>query len=67
MCTWNDNQAKFWLEPARLQRNVGFRASELRQIERIIREQQTFLLEAWNEYLYGRNGDTERGAGNVER
>jgi hypothetical protein len=45
-----DNRiAKFWLDPVRLQRTGGLRRHELRRIERIIEENQTLLLEAWDE------------------
>lgn len=43
--------AKFWLNPVSLARNLGFRASDLREVERLIREHQTKLLEAWNGYF----------------
>lgn len=43
--------AKFWLNPVSLARNRGFNARELRQIERIVRENQRQLLESWNEYF----------------
>jgi hypothetical protein len=43
--------AKFWLNPVSLARNHGFNARELRQIERVVRENQQQLLEAWNEYF----------------
>jgi hypothetical protein len=45
--------AKFWLNPVSLTRNLGFSASELRKIERIIREHQSELLERWQKE-YGR-------------
>ena len=45
------DQAKFWLDPARLAFNYGFKAHELNEIERIIREHQAELLEAWHEHL----------------
>jgi hypothetical protein len=44
-------QAKFWLDPVRLAANYGFKAHELNRIERLIKENQTKLLEAWNEYF----------------
>lgn len=44
----DNDSAKFWLEPIGLARNLGFRAHELREIERIIRNHQQELLEAWN-------------------
>lgn len=45
------DQAKFWLEPIRLAVNFGFAARDLNEIERIIREHQAELVEAWNEYF----------------
>jgi hypothetical protein len=45
------DQAKFWLEPIRLAANFGFAARDLNEIERIIREHQAELVEAWNEYF----------------
>ena len=47
----NHLSAKFWLNPVSLARNLGFAARELRQIELLIREHQTDLLEAWNGYF----------------
>ena len=41
---------KFWFAPVALARNLGFSAKELRDIERIIIENQQHLLEAWDEY-----------------
>lgn len=46
-----DCSAKFWLEPVSLARNIGFRAHELRQIERLIAERQGEFLEAWRGYF----------------
>ncbi len=43
--------AKFWLEPVALAKNIGFRAKELRKLELLVRENQTKLLESWNEYF----------------
>ena len=46
-----DNQScKFWVEPVVLARNLGFGARELRAIEKIIIENQPFLMEAWYAY-----------------
>ena len=44
----DDFSAKFWLEPVALARNLGFSPKELRQIRRIINQNRTHLLEAWN-------------------
>ena len=43
--------AKFWLEPVTLAKNIGFRGKELRKLESLVRENQTKLVEAWNEYF----------------
>ena len=44
----DDLSAKFWLNPVSLARNFGFNARELRQIERLVTENETILLEGWN-------------------
>ena len=49
----DDKIAKFWLGPVRLQRSGGFSRTELRRIERIILENHSELVEAWNEYFGG--------------
>ncbi len=43
--------AKFCLNPVSLARNLGFGARELRQVERLVSENQVGLLEAWNGYF----------------
>lgn len=45
------NVAKFWLDPVRLQRSGGFRRSEIRDIERTVRQYQILLIEEWNDYF----------------
>ena len=47
----DQNVAKFWLAPVRLQTSGGFNAAELRRIQRIIEENEISLIEAWNEYF----------------
>ncbi len=42
-------EAKFWLAPAQLSWNKGFREAELRAIARILVAHETELMEAWNE------------------
>lgn len=44
----NNHTTKFWLDPVRLQRSGGFRRSEIRNIERIVRQYQ---IEEWNDYF----------------
>jgi hypothetical protein len=46
-----EDQAKFWLDPIALASNYGFKAHELNEIERIVREHQVEFLEAWHEHL----------------
>lgn len=41
--------AKLWLDPVRVQKDLGFRAAELRRIQRIVEEHQSELMEAWND------------------
>jgi Domain of unknown function (DUF4160) len=43
--------AKYWLGPVRLARSRGFTAQELRALERVVREHETQLTEAWHEYF----------------
>ncbi len=47
----DDNVAKFWLDPVRLERSGGFSRSELRLIQGIVKEHQRELLEAWHDYF----------------
>ena len=47
----DDKIAKFWLDPVRLQRSGGFNRIEIRNIHKMITENQSILLEAWNEYF----------------
>lgn len=43
--------AKFGLEPVALARVAGFRAAELRRIERLVVAHQESFLEAWRDYF----------------
>ena len=47
-----ENVAKFWLNPVRLDRSGGFRRAELRDIQRIVEEHRSALLEAWHDYFH---------------
>jgi hypothetical protein len=44
-------EAKFWLDPVRLQRSSGYNASQIRQIEKLVQENQQALLDSWNEFF----------------
>ncbi|MBX7061617.1 MAG: DUF4160 domain-containing protein [Pyrinomonadaceae bacterium] len=50
------SSAKFWLQPVSMARNRGFSARELRQLETLIQNNRSTLLEAWNEYFSYGNG-----------
>ena len=50
-----DNVAKFWLDPVRLQSNGGFSRPEIARIGKVVSEHQSKFLEAWNEYFRGRD------------
>ena len=43
--------AKFWVGPVGLARNLGFRARELAEIERIVHDNEKRIIEAWHEYF----------------
>jgi Domain of unknown function (DUF4160) len=47
----DDKIAKFWLDPVRLQRSGGFNRIEISRIHKIVKENHSKLLEAWNEYF----------------
>jgi len=47
----DNNIAKFWLDPVRLQSSGGFNRLEVTKIHKIINEHQSKLLEAWHEYF----------------
>lgn len=45
----DEKSAKFWLQDSSLAYNVGFRAKELRDIQRIVSDGAALFLEAWND------------------
>lgn len=47
----DENIAKFWLDPVRLENSGGFKRAELWRIQRIIEENQELLREAWYDYF----------------
>ena len=47
----SDDYAKFWLQPAGLAHNSGFRSHELAEIRRLIEEHGSLLQEKWNEHF----------------
>lgn len=51
----DEASCKFWLSPVSLASNLGFRAAELRDIERLIEEHAAELLKEW-EAVHGESG-----------
>ena len=49
----DDNTAKFWLDPVRLQNSGGFRRTEINRIQKLVEENREDLLRTWNEYFNG--------------
>jgi hypothetical protein len=47
----DDSEAKYWLDPVQLERNRGFRRSELTRIEKLIVEHRQHLLDQWHEFF----------------
>lgn len=43
--------AKFWLEPIELARSVGFGASELNALRKIVEQNAATFREAWDEFF----------------
>ena len=46
-----ESEAKFWLDPARLETSRGFGRTELRRMEALVDENGAFLVRAWHEYF----------------
>ncbi|HZZ29709.1 MAG TPA: DUF4160 domain-containing protein [Pirellulales bacterium] len=44
-------EAKFWLDPVRIQWSYGFAAHEINRIEKIAVDHHQFLMDRWNEYF----------------
>jgi uncharacterized protein DUF4160 len=46
-------EAKFWLDPVRLERSHGFARREINTILRFVEEHQQQLLGSWHEFFRG--------------
>ncbi len=44
-------QAKFWLDPVRLQSNQGFSRPELNRIQQLVEDNQAQLLAGWHDFF----------------
>jgi hypothetical protein len=49
----DDSEAKFWLDPVRLERSHGFRGKEINRIRDLVEEHQEQLREGWHEFFDG--------------
>jgi hypothetical protein len=49
----DDCEAKFWLDPVRLERSRGFRRKEINRVRELIEEHRQQLLESWDEFFRG--------------
>lgn len=47
----DDNTAKFWLSPVRLQSSRGFRPDEVRRIQRLVEQHREELMRSWDAYF----------------
>jgi hypothetical protein len=47
----DEREAKFWLEPVRLEWSRGFPRHEINRIQQTIEANQQTLLERWHEYF----------------
>jgi len=47
----DDEKAKFWLDPVRLQTSGGFSRTEINRIQKLVEEHQNELLRKWDEYF----------------
>jgi hypothetical protein len=47
----DNNIAKFWLEPVRLQNSGGYSRNEIIRIERLVEGNRDHLLRCWNEFF----------------
>jgi hypothetical protein len=47
----DDCEAKFWLDPIRLESSYGFRRNDVHRIRELIEEHREQLLESWNEFF----------------
>ena len=50
----DDNVAKFWLLPVRLEHSGGFSRREINRVQKLIESNVEVLLRSWNEYFEGR-------------
>ncbi len=47
----DENRAKFWLNPVRLDTSGGFGRSEINRVESLVRENESMLLREWHAFF----------------
>ena len=47
----DDCEAKFWLDPVALEKNVGFGRNELVAIEKLVKQNAAVLMRGWHDYF----------------
>lgn len=47
-----DNHAKFWLRPVAMASSVGYTASELARLRRLLQEYEQLIEDKWNEHFH---------------
>ena len=49
----DDGEAKFWLDPIRLERSRKFARKEIVKLQAIVEENRQRLLDNWHDYFHG--------------
>lgn len=49
----DDCEAKFWLDPVRLERSGGFGRKEINRLRQLVEEHRPQLMENWDEFFHG--------------
>ena len=47
-----NNTAKFWLDPVRLQQSGGFSRTEINRIQKLVEKNREHLLRSWDEHFH---------------
>ena len=55
-----ENYAKFWLEPVALAKSVGYNASELNRLRKLVEAHRSLFEEKWHEH-FGNGGSPGAG------
>ena len=49
----DDCEAKFWLDPVRLERSDRFSRKEIHAVRELVEKHRQDLLESWNDFFHG--------------